>query len=461
MARWALVLQLGMGVLGCTEDPLDTNRGPGAPVGAGQPDTGVAIPSVDGGGGGSVGSGAMDSGGSVAPTADSAAGPQRDGSTPMASSDAGGGQTGGAQPDAGAVQGDAGASPGGGEGGVVSPGGPQLAISADFLNQTLSIFDVDKLKQGAKRADVLVGSVDLSMYSPGPLALGVTPDGKTVLVSISAGFLGAFIDVPAGDGTLLFVDIATRKVVGELKTGKSPMGIVISPDGKRAFVGQFSETYFAVVDIEKRTFEKVSTGSSYNEELSLDDTGSVGILTYGPAGNAKTFSIANPRTNGQTSGLDSDAAGVAFFPGTKIAYLLQAPTALTLNVGGHDLVDVTDPTRPRASDHIRVSSAPSMYPVTAVHARNSVAYPETKDNVLTLVEMKLEGGAAKRAQAIKVGSAASLAYGVAEVPDGRVLLAVPGEHYVGVVDLATQQAFTVPWEVTKSGPNDIKMIPRR
>ena len=59
-----------------------------------------------------------------------------------------------------------------------------------------------------------------------------------------------------------------------------------------------------------------------------------------------------------------------------------------------------------------------------------------------------------------MGTAASLAYGVAEVPDGRVLLAVPGERYVGVVDLATQQAFTVPWEVTKSGPNEIKMIPR-
>jgi hypothetical protein len=57
------------------------------------------------------------------------------------------------------------------------------------------------------------------------------------------------------------------------------------------------------------------------------------------------------------------------------------------------------------------------------------------------------------------GPAKSLAYGAAEALDGRVLLAVPGEHYIGVVDLATKKAFTVPWEVSMSGSNDIRLIP--
>lgn len=338
--------------------------------------------------------------------------------------------------------------------------GPMLAISADFLNQTLSIFDIDKLVEGATRAQVLVGTVDLSQYAPGPLALAITPDGKTALVSISAGFLGFFITVPPGDGTLLFVDIETRKVTSELFTGKSPMGIVISHDGKRAFIGHYAEDYMAVVDLEKRSFEKVPTGSQYNEELAIDDSGQVGILTYGPVGNAKTFSIADPiGTLGQTNGLTGDAAGVSFFPGTKIAYLLQAPTSLNGNVGGHDLVDVSDPRSPVASDNVRIQMAPTMYPVTPVHARKSVAFPATKDNVLSLVEMRLEGGVAREEQTIAVGPAKSLAYGVTATPDGRVLLAVPGERSVGVVDLQSKKAFTVPWEVTKSGPNDIKLIP--
>jgi DNA-binding beta-propeller fold protein YncE len=319
---------------------------------------------------------------------------------------------------------------------------------------------VNKLKEGVTRADVLVGSVDLSAYSPGPLALAITPDGKTALVSISPGFLNFFITVPPGDGTLLFVDLATRKVVGELFTGKAPMGIAITPDGKRAFVGHFSETYFAVVDIEKRTFEKVETGAGYNEEFSLDDSGTVGVLSYGPIGDVKTFSVADPKgTLGQTNSLTGDAAGVAFFPGTKFAYVVQAPTSLNMNLAGHNVVNVENPAMPVALDTVRMTDMSSLYPVTPVGPRKSVAFPRTKDEQLSLVEMKLQGDVAVEVQSVPIGPAKSLAYGLTAARDGRVLVAVPGEHYVGVVDLATKKVFTVPWEVTKSGPNDIRLIP--
>jgi DNA-binding beta-propeller fold protein YncE len=343
-------------------------------------------------------------------------------------------------------------------GAAVSP--RELAISADFLNKTLTVFDVAKLKPGAKRADVMVASIDLSKYSPGPLSLNVTPDGKTALVSISAGFLGSFIDVPSGNGTLVFVDLTSYRVSGELFTGKSPMGIAFSKDGKRAFVGHFSENYFAIVDMEKRTFQRVNTGAGYNEELSIDDTGTVGILTYGPAGNVKTFSVDDPAGSlGQTSGLSGDAAGVAFFPGTKYAYLVQAPTVLTGNVGGHNVVQVEDPKRPVAGDNVRMGSFPSVYPAAAVKARGSVVYPSTADGTLSLVEMKLEGALAKQVQSVPVAPNDKLAYGVGATRAGRVLLASSGDHYIAVVDLETKQAFTVPWEMSQSGPTEVKLIP--
>jgi hypothetical protein len=44
-------------------------------------------------------------------------------------------------------------------------------------------------------------------------------------------------------------------------------------------------------------------------------------------------------------------------------------------------------------------------------------------------------------------------------PDGKVLVAEPEEHYVAMVDLDAATAFTVPWDITKSGPNDIKVVP--
>lgn len=342
----------------------------------------------------------------------------------------------------------------------VAPEPPELAVTADFLNGTLSIVDVGKLTPGSRRADALVGTVDLSGYAPGPMSLQITPDGKTALVSVSSGFIGAFITVPPGEGTLLFVDIAEQKVTGELKVGDSPMGIVVTPDSKRAFVGLYAERYFAVVDIENKTFETVSTGASYNEELAIDDSGTVAILTYGPTGNVRTFAVDAPMgALGQTVGLTGDAAGVAFFPGTKTAYLMQAPTILTGNLGGHDLIDVSNPARPVASDGVRRGNHPSTYPVTAVAARGSIAFPESADGMLWVVEMVLTDGKAVERKRVEVGPAESVAYGLTATRDGRVLVAVGGEHYIGVVDLEAGTAFTVPWEVSMSGPTEIKVVP--
>jgi len=138
---------------------------------------------------------------------------------------------------------------------------------------------------------------------------------------------------------------------------------------------------------------------------------------------------------------------------------VQAPTALTGNVGGHNVIDVSDPKKPVAGDNVRVQS-PTQYPCTAVKQRNSVVFPSFENKKAYVTEVKLEGGLAKEVQKLEVGAAGNLPYGVSSTPDNRVLIAVPGDHYIGVVDLETKKAFTVPWEVTKSGPNDIKMIPK-
>ena len=433
----------------------------------------AGVPVVPGSGGTTSGTGGASSPGGAAAMGGS---PGMAGALPVAGAagtNAGGSAAGGAPAIAsgGASSGEGGAPPssGGAPNGGSASGGSggsvekaRLAVTADFLNQSLSVIDLAKLTEGKKREDALVGTVDLTKYTPGPLDLAITPDGKTAVVAVSGGWLSAFTTVPPGNGTLLFVDIATRTVSGELYTGASPMGIAITKDGKRAFVGQYGETYFAIVDIEKRSFTKVQTGAQFNEELAIDDTGTVGILTYGPAGNCITFSVDSATgPNGATVGLTGDAGGAAFFPGTKLAFVVQAPTTLTGNVGGHNIVDVTNPKAPVASDNVRVPNSPTWYPVTAVASRNSVAVPSTSNNKHSVVEWKLDGMVAKEVQTIVVGDAQmpSLAYGVSADSSGRVYTAMAKEHAVAVVDLNAGKSVLVPWNMTKSGPTDIKLVP--
>jgi YVTN family beta-propeller protein len=67
--------------------------------------------------------------------------------------------------------------------------------------------------------------------------LKFTPDGKLVLIS----------DMGAGD--LVVVDVATGKVVKRIHLGKSVEGILVQPDGTRAFVAVTPENKVAVVDL--------------------------------------------------------------------------------------------------------------------------------------------------------------------------------------------------------------------
>jgi hypothetical protein len=140
--------------------------------------------------------------------------------------------------------------------------------------------------------------------------------------------------------------------------------------------------------------------------------------------------------------------------------VVQAPTALTGNLGGYNVVDATNPATPKVTDTVRVNNDPAIsYPVTPVANRASVVYPSTASNKLSLIEMTLDGDKAKKVQTIEVGDASSLAYGLTSSADGQVLVAVGTEHYIAVVDLATGKPFIVPWGITKTGPLDVRFIP--
>ncbi len=116
----------------------------------------------------------------------------------------------------------------GSEGFDVSPSGREL-WTANAQDGTISVIDLP-----AKKV-----IETLTSNTPGANRLKFTPDGKLALVS-------------AGP-TLVVFDARTRKTVKRIPIGHGSAGILIQPDGTRAFVACGPDNYVAVLDLRTLT----------------------------------------------------------------------------------------------------------------------------------------------------------------------------------------------------------------
>ena len=126
----------------------------------------------------------------------------------------------------------------GSEGCDLSPDGKQFWV-ANAGDPTVSVIDV-----AAKK---VVQTLDVGTKHSNRLKF--TPDGKLVLVS----------DI--GNGDLVVIDTSSHRVIKRVNLGKSAAGILIVPDGSRAYVALTAEGKVAIVDL--KTFSKtgeIATG---------------------------------------------------------------------------------------------------------------------------------------------------------------------------------------------------------
>jgi YVTN family beta-propeller protein len=129
----------------------------------------------------------------------------------------------------------------GAEGFDVSPEGKEI-WAANAQDATVTIIDV----AGKRVTQTLPISVK------GANRLKFTPDGKHVLVS----GLGA-----GADSNLVVLDAGTRKEVKQYNLGGGAAGILILPDGSRAFVAVSAKDKVAVVDLKNlEVTSYISTG---------------------------------------------------------------------------------------------------------------------------------------------------------------------------------------------------------
>lgn len=124
------------------------------------------------------------------------------------------------------------------EGFDVSPDGKEL-WAANSGDGTVSVVDLASRK--------VVATIDVHTQRSNRLKF--TPDGKLALVS----------DLNKGD--LVVLDAAARKEMKRLNLSRGAAGILIVPDGSRAYVAVSRDNYVAVIDLKTLSVTgRISTG---------------------------------------------------------------------------------------------------------------------------------------------------------------------------------------------------------
>jgi len=72
-------------------------------------------------------------------------------------------------------------------------------------------------------------------------------------LAIRPGGAELWVTCEAADSVIV-IDLATRRKVGEIAVGGNPTGVAFSPDGRRAFVTNRLDNTVSVIDATARAF---------------------------------------------------------------------------------------------------------------------------------------------------------------------------------------------------------------
>lgn len=116
--------------------------------------------------------------------------------------------------------------------------GPAAAMAAD--QAPMNMADTDKMTRGRL---LMINTETLAVESAADIEIGRHPahviidaPGKLVYTTNSE------------DNTVLIIDVAQKKAVGEIKTGQFPHGLRISPNGQEIYVANVKDNSVSVID---------------------------------------------------------------------------------------------------------------------------------------------------------------------------------------------------------------------
>lgn len=98
----------------------------------------------------------------------------------------------------------------------------------------------------------ITATIDLALQ---PSGVGITPDGRFAYVSNYNTLYRHknFVELTAGEGTVAIIDIATNQVLPPtIVVGESPARVTISPNGKFAYISNFTGNTIDVIALPRR-----------------------------------------------------------------------------------------------------------------------------------------------------------------------------------------------------------------
>lgn len=205
---------------------------------------------------------------------------------------------------------------------AVSPDGRLLFVSSRVADGAVSILDLET-RQVVDEIHGTSGSL------PGGLA--PDPDGHKLYLTFSS---------PGGTGNLVVYDLDIGAVLETLDLGQDPLGIAVTPDGSRVFVGNSGDATVTVIDTE--IYQPVATLpiTGNPSGLLVSPDGEVLLVLSQSSDRLERFSTSTYQQLGSLV-LAAGPMALATPPDGKRAYASHGGSSTVSEIGGIATLTIT------------------------------------------------------------------------------------------------------------------------
>lgn len=337
------------------------------------------------------------------------------------------------------------------------------AVQIGLLAWTGATFAADKVylaNEGANTVNVLdatslekVASVPVGKM---PHNVQVSPDGKSVWVTNmgepdKAAGTSAPMDMAKVKhdgkgkvGAVWVIDTSTNAVVAKVTVGVHPAHVVISPDGRFAYISNSGENTLSVIDTATRTQVAMIPVGKFPHGLRFSPDGKEVYVADLKGGTVSVIDTASQKEIAQVA-VGKQPAQVGFTPDGRLAFV---------SLSGENAVAVIDPATRKVVRKVAVDTVPIQLYATADSRTLVVANQGSRDkpgNTASLIDLE----SFKVTKAVETGAGA---HGVVIDREGRYAY-VTNSFANSVSMLDVKERKVVKTVAVDKNPNGISMTP--